>query len=274
MDVLFEGRLLGANQSIACPNYATVICTANGASVTPDMRRRSLIIELHLSVERAEDRQFKRPMSDPVLAELRPRVLAAAWALIRHWDGLGRPAPSRTHSAFPEWAQTIGGIVESAGYGCPFETPRIVESVDEDAADMRSLAAAMQPGRKYTNREIADLCRGEEIFAGLVGRSEDEMTRSQRSAWGKVLARYRDRAVGEHRFFIEGEGHNRRFLVERIQDDLHGRMVEHGFPYSPNKNHVSPSTKVKTMLDHATMQPEVVAGVERCASGRGQRVVI
>jgi hypothetical protein len=213
---VYEGRLLGANESIVCPNHVTVICTANGASVTPDMRRRSLFVVLHLNVERAEDRQFKRPITGPVLTELRPRVLGAVWALIRHWDGLGRPDPSRSHSAFPEWARTVGGIVEHAGYRCPFETPRIVESVDADAADMRSLVAAMEIVRKYANRELMDLARREELFPGLVGRSDDEMTASQRSAWGRMLSRYHDRAVGEHRFFSDGKGHSRRFWAERI----------------------------------------------------------
>ncbi|WP_433966016.1 hypothetical protein [Tunturiibacter gelidiferens] len=164
---VYEGRLLGANQSLAGPNYTTVICTANGGRVSPDMRRRSLLVVLHLNVERAEDRQFKRPISGSVLAELRPRVLAAVWALIRHWEGLGRPGPSRSHSAFPEWAHTVGGIVEHAGYRCPFETPRIVESVDADAEAMRSMVAAMEPGRRYTNRELMDLARHEELFRDL-----------------------------------------------------------------------------------------------------------
>lgn len=259
-----EGRLLGTNQSITCPNTATVILTANGARVTPDMRRRSLFIELHLGVERAEDRQFRRPISAPVLTEMRPRILAAAWALIRHWDSVGRPAPSRSHSAFPEWAQTIGGIVEASGFTCPFETARVVEAVDEDAAGMRSMVAAMQPGRKYENRDLIGLCRTLEIFPGIVA---DEMTPSQRSIWGKVLSRFDRRTVEESRFFIEGTGHGRRFWVTKIQDNLHGRMVEHGLPHSPNKNRVPPLAKVKTMYDHATMHPDVVAGAGSALEG-------
>ena len=115
----WEDRLLGSSEVVAWPNDVTVVITGNGLTVSPDWRRRTLFIELHLSQERAEDKVFARPISVPVLIGLRPSILAACWSLIRHWDDVGRPGPTRSHSAFPAWASTIGGIVEAAGFYLP-----------------------------------------------------------------------------------------------------------------------------------------------------------
>jgi len=81
----WEDRVLGRIQTISAPNLATVFVTANGCTVDPDMRRRSLFVELHLDTERAEDRHFRRPIDLPTLLALRPKILAACWSFIRHW---------------------------------------------------------------------------------------------------------------------------------------------------------------------------------------------
>ena len=209
----WRDRLLGANEMLSGPNNATVFITANGLTVTPDWRRRTLFAELHLSEERAEDRVFVRPLSVTRLTEMRPKILAACWSLVRHWDASERPQPSRLHSSFSAWAKVIGGIVESAGFSCPFTTAEIAVVADEDGQGMRLLTAQMEPGKDYTAGEVAGLCRKLGIFEGLVGASESEIGRSQRSAFGHLLARYGDRQVKDVRFIITGAGHGRRFHV-------------------------------------------------------------
>ena len=53
-------RGLGGNRLIEAPNLATVYVTGNGLTLSSDMTRRSLQIELHLSYEHAGEREFKR----------------------------------------------------------------------------------------------------------------------------------------------------------------------------------------------------------------------
>ena len=209
----WEGRLLGSSEKVSGANDVTVVITGNGLTVSPDWRRRTLFIELHLSQERAEDKVFARPISVPVLIGLRPSILAACWSLIRHWDEVGRPQPTRSHSAFPAWASTIGGIVEAAGFTCPFETANIAIVSDEDGEGMRQLVKAMTPATRYTYNDLVDLCRKSAIFQGLIGSSDAEMGRTQRSTFGRLLARYNDRTVGDFRFSIDGTGHAKRFFV-------------------------------------------------------------
>lgn len=165
----WSDRLLGVSQTVSFPNLATVFVTSNGCTVSPDMRRRSLFIELHLEEERAEDRQFRRNLSFAALLSLRPRILAACWSLVRNWHGAGQPGPRGSSSTFDDWAKTIGGIVQSGGYGCALETARAADMADEDGNAMRALAGVMEPRKRYTFGEIVALCRKSGCFENLVG---------------------------------------------------------------------------------------------------------
>jgi hypothetical protein len=204
----WRDRLLGANQTITAPNLATVFVTSNGCTLDPDMRRRSLFVELHLEAERAEDRHFRRTLDQPTLLALRPKILAACWSLIRNWQAQGQPPPTRLHSAFPGWAKAIGGIVEAAGYGCPLDTPACAAAADEVGDSMRVLVGAMQPERKYEFSEIVKLCQDNECFVWLTG---GEIDRKARAKLGKLLSQWDKRQVKDLHFLVEGKGHAKRF---------------------------------------------------------------
>jgi hypothetical protein len=249
----WRDRLLGSNTSLTLDNNATVFVTANGAVLTPDMRRRSLICELHLAEERAEDRVYKRPLNDAVIKSMRPRLLAACWALVRHWDEMGRPQPSRSHSAFPEWARAIGGVVEDAGFGCPLDTPDAAIVADEDGDAMRQLVTIMTPEYKYTAAELYAMCRRQQIFTTLVGLRDGDMGRSELSMMGYLLARYHNRRVGAGRFVITGKAHAKRFSMEQ-DGDLHGCTVEHGLPPRATKNDDFRPIDINTVQTMQTMQ--------------------
>jgi Domain of unknown function (DUF3854) len=243
----WSDRLLCANQTVTGPNHATVFVTANGATISPDMRRRSLVIELHLEVERAEDRQFRRLLDESTLVSMRPEVLAACWSLVSNWDAKGRPQPSRSHSAFPAWAKVVGGVVEAAGWACPLDTANVALAADEDGESMRILVAAMLPGKKYTFPEIVELCRGNEAFIGFLG--EPEITKASRSTFGRLLARYDHRLVEQSRFVIEGSGHKRRYYIETV-DSAAWSHGQHGIPAELGKISIRENGR-KNHADHA-----------------------
>jgi putative DNA primase/helicase len=215
----WSDRLLGTNQMLSGQNHATVFVTSNGCTVSPDMRRRSLAIELHLEAEFAEDRQFKRPLDLPTLTVLRPEILSACWSLVRHWQSQGKPQPSRSHSAFPTWAKVIGGIVQAAGFGCPLDTALVAVAVDEDGEAMRRLVAAMEPGVQYTFAKIVDLSWANGCFDGVVSGTATELTIANRVKLAKVLSRYDGRHVKYRRFIIEGTAHARRYYIEEVDSD-------------------------------------------------------
>jgi len=250
---MWSDRLLGANRTFTGQNIATVFVTANGCTVSPDMRRRCLVIELHLEAERAEDRQFVRPLDLPTLLVLRPKILAACWSLVRHWHKQGQPPPSRLHSAFPAWAKIIGGIVQASGFACPLDTANIAVAADEDGDAMRRLVEMMQPGTRYTFSGIVELCQSNGCFDGLVGEAGSELTNASRVALSHLLGRYDHRLVRQCRFLIQGKGHQRRYQIE---------VVESG-----TRSHAPHAISVQTgkSIQARTDQEEHAERVERAA---------
>lgn len=248
-------RVLGENSTFTGPNIATVFASANGCTVNPDMRRRSLFIELHLDVERAEDRQFRRPLDLPTLLSMRPSILGALWALVRHWDTQGRPAPTRSHSAFASWAKIVGGIVEAAGFSCPLETATVAAVADTDGEDMQGLIAVMEVERRYTFAEIVEVCQANGCFEGLVGETGDELKNASRVAMSRLLLRYECRLVGERRFQIEGKGHARRYHVECVSPDARSH-AEHAVPADKGKQSRTRDGR-KERAERVSVQPEL-----------------
>jgi hypothetical protein len=229
----WSDRQLGGNQIVSGLNLATVLITGNGLTISPDLARRSLIIELHQSFERPGERQYRKHLDAATLHRRRRELLAALWALVCHWSELSsetkKNLPTKSNSAFPEWSHTIGGIVEAAGFTCPL-TPSRSDSaiVDEEGTHMRVLVEAMNPGEKITAAEMRGLCREKEIFQHLVGASVEEVTPKLRSSFGKLLQRYESRFVGDMHFRVEGVGHKRRYWVENARVKTHSALTSAG----------------------------------------------
>jgi hypothetical protein len=225
--VLYSGRILGVSKSFCGENSVTVFITGNGCTVSPDLRRRSLFVELFMEQERAEDRKFKRILDDTALLVLRPDILAALWALVREWDIAGRQKPSLTNSSFPRWAEIIGGIVEFAEYGCPLGTSEIQSAADTDGADMRELVKLLGTTPVKFD-DLVETAQGHGLFERLIGNSGDDLKPPQKSAFGKLLRRYDRRIFGDtKRFVVEGKGHSRRFYVVSEAEAMHGEHGQH-----------------------------------------------
>lgn len=253
---IFEGRKLGVNEYIRAENLATVFITGNGLTVSPDMRRRSLFVELRLEVERAEDRIFKRPLDMPTLLAMRPKVLASLWSLVLNWQTKGCPLPSRSHSAFTSWSNIIGGIVEASGLGCPLETAEVATVADNDGDDMRKLVMAMVGAEKlFTFAELVDLARKNGLFESIVG--DEELDRRAKTLFGRLLGRYDRRLVADWRFVVQGSKNNRRFRVEKVSVRDDGMMRDDISPdlVSP----IAVSFDLNIILDHPIIpDPEAV----------------
>ena len=169
---VLQGRVLGQSRQIQVENQMTVIITGNGATISPDLRRRLLLVELFLREARPEDRSIKRPLDDARIQEYRGEILSDLWAITRAWFNAGMPEPQRSHTSFPGWARIIGGILEYSGFASPCTQAKTAMSGDRDTEDMQKLVTAM--AEKYPNEELRssqmyELCREIGAFSRLVG---------------------------------------------------------------------------------------------------------
>jgi len=146
--------------------------------------------------------------------------LSALWTLIKEWHKAGEPKPSRSHSGFPEWANTVAAIVEHAGYGCPLETPNIEAAADTDGNDMRELVKAIvgDSQLKFVSfDELVELAETGGLFERLTNGMNSEKGRAScRASMASILRSYDKRLVGGCRFSLIGKGHGRRYQVERL----------------------------------------------------------
>ena len=211
----YGGRILGVSREFEGEACATVLITGNRLIISPDMRRRSLMVELFMHELRAEDRKFQRVIDDPALLALRPQLLAACWAMVQAWDRAGRPKASRMNSSFPRWCDTIGGVVEHAGFACATAPAELDGMGDTDTRDIAKLGAEMVIGTRYTFAQITTLSDDHGLFERFTSdREGEELSKRAKSAFPKMLRQYDRRTIAQGlKFAIEGTGHARRYLV-------------------------------------------------------------
>lgn len=111
---IWGDRVLGVSELFTAEKSCLVYLTGNDAFVTPDMRRRSLFVELFQEDVRSESRVLKRQIDeDDIIAE-RGEILSALWAIVRGWYDAGCPKGSVEHGSFAKWGRVVGAMVEWA----------------------------------------------------------------------------------------------------------------------------------------------------------------
>ena len=208
----YSDRVLGVSKMFTVEKQCLVFISGNGARVSPDMRRRSLVIDLEVVEARSEDREIKKPMGEPEILKERPAILSALWAIIREWDAKGRPNGSFRHGSFAKWSQVFGGIVESIGLPNPCELGKTV--VDDTLRDMQKLvveaiegALDEKVGKTFTGGELLDFSRERGYFDWILSDEapeREEIKRGERSKFAKICDRFNGSRFGEIEF-LAGE---------------------------------------------------------------------
>lgn len=138
-------RKLGGNQQGKVALRAVTIGTGNKVTLSTDLQRRSLIIDL-LNRLSGADREL--PAGATLIDEAffkddgnRQMALACCWAILKRWDQDGRPLkPGRVLGSFEGWARVIPSVVWHAGqmFG-PVLWDCMAESTNEEIGDKESL---------------------------------------------------------------------------------------------------------------------------------------
>lgn len=241
---VWAGRVMGSQKSFEAKKSTVLIITGNNLTVSPDLQRRMLQCDLFVEEFDLQEKQHRRDLNPVMLSKpaSRSEILSALWALIRNWDVTGRPkagTPEKPHrvATFAEWSDIFGGIVQAAGFGNPLEKPSDDQAAAQVTVQQRklvdSLAHDLKEGnevKKFDFQELVDCCHHHEFFAWMLdGKEKRENDKSWyepspkcRSRLGIFFSKEMGRRIfsletGKRvRFFPEGEGRGRKFVVELL----------------------------------------------------------
>ena len=196
-------RFLGQSKLMSAEHGLTVFITGNRATFSPDLRRRTLSIDLFLAESRPESRTIKDPLDDARLIELRPEILGALWALVRNWQENGFAPPKNLNQSFSTWSKVVGGILEAAGYHSPSRQAGSGSDGDRELSDMESLVGQMKVGSGYSFSKLVALAREHHLFEWIIGEQtddeEEELDPKARTRFSRMLRdRYVDRTFINH----------------------------------------------------------------------------
>jgi hypothetical protein len=227
----YSDRVLGVSKMFTVEKQCLVFISGNGARVSPDMRRRSLMVDLEVVEARSEDREIKKPMGEPEILKARPAILGALWAVIREWDDKGRPEGSFRHGSFSKWSQMFGGIIEAIGLPNPCAMTNLV--ADDTLRDMQKLVIEAiescldeKVGKQFTSAELMDFSRERGFFDWVLGDEppdREDIKRQERSKFAKICDRFDGSRFGDLEFVAgadvrdaETRTRKRTWIVRRV----------------------------------------------------------
>src|SRR5262249_11967802 len=117
------GRRLGSNDAssdLSVPNEMDFSLSANvGHTYREDFEQRRRKIELAYFEEDPNQRVFRDKFLHRTVSRKRGLILSAIAALFEEWCRRGFPPGPSDFISYPQWAQTIGGVMAVAGLGDP-----------------------------------------------------------------------------------------------------------------------------------------------------------
>lgn len=121
---IWEDRLLGVNKIATLPNTAAMYGTGNNVRVKGDTLRRVLHTRIKAQDERPEERtDFVHPKLLEWVQDNRPRLLAAAFTMLRAYHAAGRPDMHLPRwGGFDSWSDIIRNTIAWVGLTDPWLT--------------------------------------------------------------------------------------------------------------------------------------------------------
>jgi hypothetical protein len=140
----WAGRIMHSQRKFTILNQTLTLLSANQATLSPDLSRRSLMVDLW-SAELPEARAAKIEMTIDqewlAAPQNRADILSALHALLVHWlgpDGEGKLYP-KVIPSFENWSRMIPGIVTLAGFECPLQAPDVTDAGGKQEVEFQRL---------------------------------------------------------------------------------------------------------------------------------------
>jgi len=194
----WSDRLLGQSQVLHLLVRCVWMATANNPTMSTEMARRVVRIRLDPRMDRPWTRAAER-FTHPKLSEWadahRADLVCAALILIQAWVAQGQPSGSVTLGSYERWAAVMGGILDTAGIpGFLGNLSALYDASDLEGAVWRGFVAVWWEKFESKRVGVSDLFPLAVGTEGLDLGSGQE--KSQRTSFGKQLAKQRDRVIG------------------------------------------------------------------------------
>lgn len=137
-------RRMHSHEEMKVPKRCMTMITGNGATLSEDLIRRAVIIDLFsekTAAERLQDRKGNGEVTSEWLSnpKTRSEMLSALWAMVRYWAHEGMMQCTRPIPSFVGWSKVVGGIVETCGFGDPFAPAMLEDGGDKWQSEWKLL---------------------------------------------------------------------------------------------------------------------------------------
>ncbi|MBQ4594776.1 MAG: hypothetical protein IJA81_09095 [Akkermansia sp.] len=219
------GRLLGSNNMLQVENTMQLIATGNGLLTTPDVERRTIMIDLFSPWEATEKRHTQTlTMASINRPRWRGEMLALLWHWVRSWVEAGMPAyyKGEQKASFEDYVRIAGNIAAHAGFlhawdkrsttGAGGDTgTAYVQLIIREAASLACEDWPENPGHnafQYTVQELLSIAENLGVSDMVTSSRDKDRARSL----GLRLARFKGR------YFTDKNGRCFEFGRRRDQD--------------------------------------------------------
>lgn len=214
----WSDRLLGQSDSISFPIRLVWVASANNPVVSAEIARRSVRIRIDAGEARPWERQsFRYPHLREHVHAIRPALISAGLTLIRHWIAQDRPLSTiRPLGSFESWTAVLGGLVESCGLsGFLTNVEEFYSLADRETASWEEFVGAWWERYESLSVGVADLYPLAVATDGFdLGRGQE---RSQRTALGMALGKWRDRIVSGYRIYRAKTGRVTTWALQKVE---------------------------------------------------------
>lgn len=191
----WEDRILGVSEMVRLPIRCIWIATGNNPAFSNEMSRRLVRIRLDARVDQPWRRDgFRHPDLMGWVRSNRGKLVAACLTLCQAWIAAGRPRGQRSIGSYENWAQTIGGVLETVGIeGFLGNLDEMLQASDAEGAAWRGFIETWWDRFGTAEVSTSDLL-GYAMMADpalpIGGKKDNGMSVSL----GRALGKMRDRA--------------------------------------------------------------------------------
>jgi hypothetical protein len=163
-------RLLGQSKTMPLNPTAFIAVTGNGVSVSEDLARRFVAVELDAGVEDPETRDFRGDLLNETMAA-RAELLGAALTIWRWGRMLGDDLPKgRSLGSFGDWGRWCRDPLLALGCRDPVARVADAKAADPRRQKVTEIFAAWSQAHSDKPMAVADLAEPVKVAADPAGR--------------------------------------------------------------------------------------------------------